>query len=98
MINWEYKDYRPAGFECWEASWNKFYSIAISKLSDTSTRYTVRLYYKDMTDLKEHIDAKDWEEAKASAVFVVRDYIGRQANYWHSMKTSFTAWADIDED
>ena len=94
MINWEYKDYRPAGFECWEARWNKHYSIVVSKLSDVSTRYTVRWYYKDMTDIKEHIDAKDWDEAKASAVKVVKDYFTRQANYWRDMKIGFANWTE----
>lgn len=96
MIEWEYKDYRPQGFECWEARLDKYYSIAVSKLSETSTRYTVRWYYKDMTDIKNHIEANDWDEAKASALNVVRDYIERQANYWYTMRDKFEDWTEED--
>lgn len=96
MINWEYKDYRPAGFECWEARMNSYYSITVTKLSDAGTRFTVRWYYKDMTDLKEHFDAKDWDEAKVTAVNIIRDYLERQANHWHSMTVGFASWTGVD--
>lgn len=89
MINWEYKDYRPAGFECWEVDWIKNYQIAVSKLSNTGTRYTVRLYYKDMTEVKEHFDAADWDAAKTTAIRIIGDYIERHANYWYSMREQF---------
>lgn len=89
MINWEYKDYRPQGFECWEVKWDTYYSIAVSKLTNDGTSYTVRLYYKDMTDIKKHIEAADWDAAKVAAIDVVRDYIDRQANYWYSVRERF---------
>ena len=89
MINWEYKDYRPAGFECWEIKWDTYYSIAVSKLTNDGTSYTVRLYYKDMTDIKKHIEAADWDTAKATAISTVRDYIEGQANYWYTVRERF---------
>jgi hypothetical protein len=89
MVEWEYKDYRPAGFECWEVKVDNYYHIAVSKLTDTGTSYTVRLYYKDMTDIKKHIEAADWDIAKVAAIDVVRDYIDRQANYWYSVRERF---------
>lgn len=95
MIEWEYHDYRPHGFECYEAKWGKFYSLAVSKLSDISTRYTVRWYYKGMTEIKEHIDAADWIEARNSAISVVKDYFNRQATYWRDMKIGFANWVEV---
>jgi hypothetical protein len=95
MIEWEYKDCRPEGFEFYEAKWGKFYSIAITKLSDTGIRYTVRWYYKGMTEIKEHIDAKNWDEAKSSAISIVRDYFDRQAKYWRDMKIGFANWTEV---
>lgn len=87
--NWEYKDYRPAGFECWQIQWDTNYSISVSKLVDNGDSYTVRLYYKDMTEVKEHIKAADWDAAKAAAIETVRNYIDRHANYWYSMRERF---------
>ena len=90
MIKWEYKDYRPQGFECWEAAWGKNYSIGVSHLG--GTRYTVRWYYKGMTEIKEHIDVQNWDEAKSSAISIIKNYFDRQAKYWRDMKTGFANW------
>lgn len=87
--NWEYKDYRLAGFECWQIQWDTNYSISVSKLVDNGDSYTVRLYYKDMTEVKEHIKAADWDAAKAAAIETVRNYIDRHANYWYSIRERF---------
>ena len=94
MIQWEYHDCRPEGFEYYEAKRGKSYSIAVSKLSDTGTRYTVRWYYKGMTVIKEHIDAANWNEAKNAAINIVKDYFNRQAIYWRDMKIGFTNWVE----
>ena len=96
MISWEYKDYRPQGFECWEARLDKQYSISVAKLVDNGTSYTVRWHYKDMTDIKKHIDADDWDKAKEAAINVVYDYIDGQANYWYTMRNKFENWAEVD--
>jgi hypothetical protein len=96
MVEWKYKDYRPAGFECWEAQWDACYQIVVSKLSDTGTRYTVRLYYKDITEVKEHVDAADLDEAKTVAINTIRDYIDRHANYWYCLRERFELWAEED--
>lgn len=95
MIEWEYKDYRPQGFECYKAQWGKFYSISVSKLSDVSARHCVRWYYKDITEIKEYIDAKDWDEAKTSAISVIKNYFDRQAKYWRDMKIGFANWTEV---
>lgn len=89
MIDWKYKDYRPSGFEWWEVKWDTNYRIAVAKLTDNGTGYTVWLYYKDMAEIKKHIEAADRDTAKAAAVNVVRDYIERQANYWYSVRERF---------
>ena len=34
-MKWEYTDYRPEGFECWEAKWGRFYSIAVAKIGES---------------------------------------------------------------
>lgn len=94
MIEWIYHDCRPSGFEYWEAAWGKNYSIAVSKIGET--RYTVRWYYKGMTEIKEYITASDWDEAKASAVSIVYDYIDRQVNYWQDLQTRFVDWINND--
>lgn len=95
MIEWEYKDYRPAGFECWETQWDKYRRISVSKLSDDGTRYTIRLHYKDMTEVKEHIDANNWDDAKTTAINTIGDYIERSANYWYSLRESFEDWVEV---
>ena len=94
MIEWKYHDCRPEGFEYQDADWRDGYSIAVSKIGET--RYTVRWYYKGMTNIKEHIDAKDWEEAKASAISIIRNYFHRQATYWRDMKIGFNNWVEED--
>ena len=96
MINWEYNDYRYAGFECYEAQFNTHYKITVTKLVDNGTSYSVRWYYKDMTDIKKHIDADDWDKAKEAAINIVYDYIDGQANYWHTMRDKFEDWAEVD--
>lgn len=92
MVEWKYKDYRPQGFECWEADWGTYgqYQIAVSKIGES--RYTVRWYYKGMTDIKEHIDAMDWDEAKVAAISIVKDYYSQRAAYWRDMKIGFNNW------
>lgn len=97
MINWEYHDYRPEGFECWEVKWDTYYSIAVAKLVDNGDSYTVWLYYKGMTEVKEHIKAVDWDAAKATAIKVVRNYIDRHANYWYSVRERFERIFEEDE-
>ena len=94
MIEWEYKDYRPEGFECYQAQWGKSYSVSICKLLDTGTRYTVRLYYKGMTQIKEHFDAEDWKEARNIGISIIKDYYNRQATYWRDMKIAFSNWVE----
>lgn len=91
-MEWEYKDYRPEGFECYSASWGKHYSLSVSKLGEY--RYTVRWYYKGMTEIKEHIDAQNWDEAKYSAISIVSGYFDRQAKYWRDMKIGFANWTE----
>ena len=93
MMEWKYHDYRPEGFECWDAAWGKSYSLSVSKIGEC--RYTVRWYYKGMTEIKEHIDAQNFEEAKASAISIVKNYFDRQAKYWRDMKIGFANWTEV---
>ena len=92
MMEWKYKDCRPEGFEYWEASWGKYYSLSVSKIGEY--RYTVRWYYKGMTEIKEHIDAQSFDEAKSSAISIIKNYFDRQATYWRDMKIGFTNWTE----
>lgn len=94
--NWEYKDCRLAGFECWKVNVDTYYHIAVSKRTDTGTSYTVQLYYKDMIDFKKQIDAADWDAAKAAAIQVVYDYIDGKANYWYSVRERFERTFEVD--
>lgn len=95
MIEWKYHDARPEGFEYQDAGYEKNYSIAVSKIGDT--RYTVRWYYKGMTSLKEHIDAKDWDEAKTKAVAIISNNIKKHIEYWQERRRSFDSWIEMME-
>lgn len=94
MIKWEYHDYRPEGFECWTADWGKNPSnqcqLSVAKIGEN--RYTVWWYDRGITDIKKHIDADSWEDAKASAIAIVLNTLDRRAKYWRDMKIGFTNW------
>ncbi len=93
MIEWEYHDYRPEGFECYKAKWGKFYSLSVAQIGEN--RYTVWWYYKGMTEIKKHIDAKNFDEAKVSAISIIKNYFDRQAKYWRDMKIGFANWTEV---
>lgn len=95
MIEWRYHDCRPSGFEYWDADWGNNYSIAESKIGET--RYTVRWYYKGMTDIKEYITASDWDEAKTLAIASVKNYIKQRADYWQALQTNFVSWVNEEK-
>lgn len=89
-MKWEYTDYRPEGFECWEAKWGRFYSIAVAKIGEK--RYTVWWYCNGLADLKTHIDAENWNEAKEKAIEYVRNFISKRAKHWKDMELGFIKW------
>ena len=93
MVNWDFTPKGPdSSFDYYQATYGKDHTIAVSKIGEDC--YTVWWYHNGLTDIKHSIKAKDWDEAKASAISVVRDYINRQALYWRDMKISFANWVE----
>ena len=97
MLKWEYVDYRPQGFECWQAYWGKSTNKNKCKLSVArigENRYTIWWYDRDITDIKTHIDAENFEDAKAQAIQIVRDTLTKRVNYWQAMLDGYNKWTE----
>ena len=99
-MKWEYNDYRPAGFECWSAVWGKNpcrqCKISIANIGEN--RYTVWWYdQRGLTDIKTHIEANDWDEAKKSAIAIVQNTFNSRAGYWRDMANGFTKWVESEQ-
>ena len=97
-MKWEYKDYRPEGFECWSATWGKPTNknrceLHVTKIGEK--RYTVRWYQREITDIKVHIDAEDFEEAKKTAIVIVQNTLNSRAGYWRDMADGFKKWSEV---
>lgn len=96
-MKWEYHDYRPEGFECWHAYWRKPSNkkkceLSVAKIGEN--RYTVWWYDRGMTDIKTHIDAENFEEAKAQAIQIVQETLTKRANYWKAMLNGYNKWVE----
>lgn len=89
-MKWEYNDYRPEGFECWSAKWKENYDISVYRIGEN--RYSVGWYHEGCRTIKEYIDAKDWDEAKASAISIIGNYFHQMADYWKYLELRFIKW------
>lgn len=97
MLKWEYVDYRPQGFECWHAYWGKptnknHCEISVAKIGEK--RFTIWWYDRGITDIKTHIDAEDFEEAKKIAIEIIQKTLDKRVNYWKSMADGFKKWSE----
>lgn len=97
-MEWTYHDYRPEGFECWSAIWGKPTSknkceLSVAKIGEK--RYTIWWYDRGITDIKTHIDAESFEEAKKIAIITVQNTLNRRVNYWTSMAEGFKKWSEV---
>ena len=100
-MKWEYHDYRPEGFECWSAIWGKPTNrnkceLSVAKIGEN--RYTVWWYDRGFTDIKVHINAEDFENAKKRAVEIVRRTLTKRANYWQLMLDKYNQWVEETTD
>ena len=96
-MKWEYKDYRPQGFESWSAMWGKPTNknkceLVVAKIGEN--KYTVWWYSKGITDIKTHIEAKDFDEAKETAIVIVQNTLNSRAGYWRDMANFYTKWVE----
>ena len=89
-MKWEYTDYRPEGFECWEAKWKKDYELSVYQIGEN--RYSIGWYHKGCRVIKDYIDANNWDEAKALAIAHVKNYFHQMATYWDNMELGFIKW------
>lgn len=99
-MEWVYHDYRPEGFESWSAIWGKPTSknkceLSVAKIGEK--RYTVWWYDRGITDIKVHIDAKNFEDAKEQAIEIVRNTLARRVNYWQAMLDGYNKWVEEDQ-
>lgn len=93
MIEWEYHDYRPQGFESWSARWKTHYELTVYQIGEN--RYSVGWYNKGIRTIKEYIDANSWDEAKSLAIGIVKNYYNQMAIYWRDMKIGFDNWTEV---
>lgn len=91
-MKWEYKDYRPQGFESYSAKWGDDYELTVYQIGEN--RYSIGWYQKGCRVIKEYIDAHSFAEAQALAVGLVSSYFSRMAAYWRDMKNDFTNWME----
>lgn len=99
-MKWEYTDYRPEGFECWSAVWGKNprHQCKISVANIGEKRYTVWWYdQRGLTDIKTHIDANNWDDAKKSAIAIVQNTFNSRAGYWRDMADGFAKWVESEQ-
>lgn len=99
-MKWEYTDYRPEGFECWSAVWGKNprRQCKISVVNIGENRYTVWWYdQRGLTDIKTHIEANSWDDAKKSAIAIVKNTFNSRAGYWRDMTDGFAKWAESEQ-
>lgn len=98
MAEWKYHDYRPEGFESWSAIWGsttnerKRCELCVAKIGEN--RYTVWWYDRGFTDIKTHIDAADFEEAKKTAIVIVQNTLNSRAGFWRDMSDGFKKWSE----
>lgn len=97
-MKWEYHDYRPEGFECWSAIWGKPTNknkceVSVAKIGEN--RYTVWWYDRGFTDIKTHIEAKDFEEAKKTALVIIQNTLNSRAGFWRDMAEGFKKWSEV---
>ena len=48
----------------------------------------------DITDIKTHIDAENFEDAKAQAIQIVRNTLTKRVNYWQAMLDGYNKWTE----
>ena len=99
-MKWTYHDYRPEGFESWSAIWGKPTSknkceLSVAKIS--GKRYTIWWYDRGITDIKTHIEAENFEEAKKTAIVIVQDTLNRRASFWEDMAEGFKKWSEVTD-
>lgn len=93
MIAWRfYAKGTKSNFDSYRATYGKYHKIVVTKVKET--RYTIQWYHGDRVDYKEVFEAKDWNEAKAYAISLVRDYIMQQVEYWTRLRTGVNNWID----
>ena len=95
-MKWEYVVW-PQGFESWHAYWGKPTNknkceLVVEKIGDK--RYTIWWYDRGITDIKVHIDAENFEDAKEQAIKIVRNTLAKRANYWQAMLDGYNKWLD----
>lgn len=96
MIQWEYEDARPNGFEYCQARWLNRYEISISKIGEK--KYTVRLKDNGITIVKELLETEttDWKDAQSGGIIILQQYFNSKAQYWNTMSSSFTKWSEVE--
>ena len=93
MIAWRfYTKGTKSNFDSYRATYGQYHKIVVTKVKEP--RYTIQWYHGDLVDYKEVFEAKDWDEAKAYAVSLVRDYIMQQVEYWTRLRTGVNNWID----
>lgn len=96
-MEWVYHDYRPEGFESWSTIWGKPTSknkceLSIAKIGEK--RYTIWWYDRGITDIKTHIDAENFEDAKEQAIKIVRNTLTKRVSYWQAMLDGYNKWLE----
>jgi hypothetical protein len=96
-MEWIYHDYRPEGFESWSAVWGKLTSknkceLSVAKIGEK--KYTIWWYDRGFTDIKTHIKAENFEDAKERAIKIVQNTLTKRANYWQAMLDGYNKWVD----
>ena len=96
MIQWEYEDSRPDGFEHCQVEWLNRYEISISKIGEK--KYTVRLRDNGITIVKESLETEttDWKDAQSGSIIILQQYFNSKARYWNTMSSSFTKWSELE--
>ncbi len=91
MVEWKFIE-KGSGcpFDYYEAAYKKYHNISIAKIDEGE--YAVMWKHLGTADISKTIYADDWDEAKASALHITKDYLAQQAAYWRDLKTGVNNW------
>ena len=93
MVSWRfYEKGSNRSFPFYRATYGKYHKLSVYKINET--KYSVVWSYGEVQDFKKYLEANDWDEAKATALSLVKDYLALQAVYWRDLKTGVNNWID----
>lgn len=95
MVEWKYVKSSYGYYN--ERYYTSYKEHTISVIiNDGRTGYILQWRRNGNLEVQKHFDASNFDEAKAYAIGLVKDYISGKAMYWRDTKIGFTNWVMED--